>query len=129
MPCHLQEASLTQSRYLSQYVITGDKFYDQDTTLLLYKVMQAPNQGTQDTKASFSAVNTIPTLSTLTPLDSSGTYILQASIEIADGNNPDLKDKATQQLLAMKDSLRSSIDLVPGDRLALDTRVPVRRTR
>jgi mediator of RNA polymerase II transcription subunit 18, fungi type len=91
--------------------------------------MQTSNQGTQNTKLTFSSLNTIPTLSTLTPLDPSGAYILQASIEIADGNNPDLKDKATQQLLAMKDSLRSSIDLVPGDRLALDTRVPVRRVR
>jgi len=130
MPCYLQECPLlTPSRYLSQHVITGDKFYDQDTTLFLHKIMQTSNPGTQNTKATFSSVDTIPTLSTLIPLDPGGAYILQASIEIADGNSADLKDKATQQLLAMKDSLRYSVDLVPGDRLALDTRVPVRRVR
>jgi mediator of RNA polymerase II transcription subunit 18, fungi type len=130
MSSYLQESPfLTQSRYLSQYVITGDRFYDQDTTLFLHKIMQTSSQGTQNTKATFSSVNSIPTLSTLAPLDPSGAYILQASIEVADSNSADLKDKATQQLLAMKESLRSSVDLVPGDRLALDTRVPVRRVR
>ncbi|KAF7508261.1 hypothetical protein GJ744_009406 [Endocarpon pusillum] len=115
--------------YLSQYVTTGDKFYDQDTTLFLYKVMQASDQSTQNTTPTTATINTTPDISKLTPLDPSEGYVLQASIEIADGNSPDLKDKATQQLLAIKDTLRSSVDLTPGDRLALDTRVPVRRVR
>jgi mediator of RNA polymerase II transcription subunit 18, fungi type len=81
------------------------------------------------TKPTFSTLNTVPDDPNPTPLDPSGSYVLQASIEIADGNSPELKDKATQQLLAMKETLRSSISLAPGDRLALDTRVPVRRVR
>lgn len=91
--------------------------------------MQASDQSTQNTTPTTSTINTIPDISKLTPLDPSEGYVLQASIEIADGNSPDLKDKATQQLLAIKDALRSSVDLTPGDRLALDTRVPVRRVR
>lgn len=89
--------------------------------------MQVPQQGPQNSQPTLSVLNTIPDISKLTPLDPNGGYILQASIEIVDGNNPELKDKATQQLLAMKETLRSSIHLAPGDRLALDTRVPVRR--
>lgn len=91
--------------------------------------MQVPDQGTQDHKPTFSSVNTHPDISKFPPLDASGSYVLQASIEIVDGNSPDLKDKATQQLLAMKETLRPSVNLVPGDRLALDTRVPMRRPR
>lgn len=91
--------------------------------------MQPLEHGPQDQNALFSTLNTVPDTSKLTPLDTSGGYILQASLEITDGNSPDLKDKATQQILAMKETLRSSIDLVPGDRLALDTRVPRTRTR
>lgn len=115
--------------YTSQYVITGDKFYDQATTLFLHRVMQISDHASPDAGITFSTVNTIPDISKLHPLDSSGGYILQASIEIADGNSPDLKDKATQQLLALKETLRSIVHLEPGDRLALDTRVPVRRVR
>ena len=117
---------LTQFRYLSQYIITGDKFYDQDTTLFLHAVMQVSDQDTPD---AISIVDTVPDISKLVPLDPSGGYVLQASIEIADGNSPDLKDNATQQLLAMKETLRSSVRLEPGDRLALDTRVPARKAR
>lgn len=87
------------------------------------------DQGTQETTPNLSTINTVPDVSKLSPLDSSGGYVLQASIEIADGNSTDLKDKATQQLLAIKETLRSSVDLAPGDRLALDTRVPVKRVR
>ena len=87
------------------------------------------DQGTQDTTTTLSTINTIPEISKLTPLDPSCGYVLQASIEIADGNSPDLKEKAIQQLLAIKETLRFRVDLAPGDRLALDTRVPVKRVR
>jgi mediator of RNA polymerase II transcription subunit 18, fungi type len=129
-PCpEKRTAVLIHSRYLSQYVNTGDKFYDQETTLFLHRIMQLPTQEAHDIKISFPAVNSSPDISKLTPLDSSGGYILQASIEITDGNSSELKDRATQQLLAIKETLRSSVNLVPGDRLALDTRVPIRRVR
>jgi len=91
--------------------------------------LQISDQGTQEPKIVFSTVNTVPDIAKFVPVDPSGGYILQASVEIADGNNPDLKDKATQQLLAMKETLRPSVNLAPGDRLALDTRVPVKRAQ
>jgi mediator of RNA polymerase II transcription subunit 18, fungi type len=78
---------------------------------------------------TFPTINTVPDNSKLTPLDPSGGFILQASIEIADSNSTELKEKASQQILAMKETLRASVNLLPGDRLALDTRVPVRRVR
>jgi Med18 protein len=91
--------------------------------------MQVSEHQQPNTKPTFSTLNTVLDDSNLTPLDPSGSYVLQASIEIVDGNSPELKDQATQQLLAIKETLRSSISLEPGDRLALDTRVPVRRVR
>ena len=78
---------------------------------------------------TFPIIDTVPEISKLTALDTSGGFILQASIEIADNNSTELKEKASQQLHAMKETLRASVNLVPGDRLALDTRVPVRRVR
>lgn len=122
-------SKLTRSRYLSQYIIVGDRFYDKDTILSLYNVMQVPEHALDATGPNFHSINTLPDVTKLTALDPNGSFVLQASIEIADGGNPELKDKAAQQLLAMKETMRGSVILAPGDRLALDTRVPVRRVR
>lgn len=59
--------------------------------------------------------------------DISGAYILQASVEAMDGSAAELKDRASAQLLAMKETLRQAVTLSPGDRLALDTRAPAKR--
>lgn len=64
-------------------------------------------------------------ISKLTDVDKSGGYLMQASIEVIDGNNPELKERGTRQLLAHKEALKQAVDLTPGDRLALDSRVPV----
>ena len=119
-------------QYHSQYVLAGDNFYDQDTTLFLHQALAFPPQSqppaqNQNQNITFASVNTVPDVSKLTPVDPAGGYILQASIEIADAGSSELKDRATQQLLAMKEILRPSVLLDPGDRLALDTRVSVRR--
>lgn len=116
-------------RYVSQYVLKGDRFYDQDTILFVHCVFQVSDPASPDAEITFAAINTVPDISDLTPLDPSGAFILQASIEIADGNSTELKDRASQQLLAMKEILRFSVDLAPGDRLALDARIPMKRGR
>ena len=71
----------------------------------------------------------IPPISDLQVLDTRKGFVLQASIEAVDGNNPEVKEKAVQQLLAMKETLKQAVTLAPGDRLALDTRVPIRSIR
>ncbi|KAI5284824.1 Mediator of RNA polymerase II transcription subunit 18 [Ascosphaera aggregata] len=74
---------------------------------------------------------------TLVPLDSSGSYVLQASITVADGGSagnaaapaagggvadPELIKLARERLLALKDRLKLLVPLEAIDRLALDTR-------
>lgn len=62
-------------------------------------------------------------------VDLTGAYVLQASIDIVDGNSEDLKIRASEQLVSMRDTLRQAVNLGPADRLSLDMRiaVPVRR--
>lgn len=59
----------------------------------------------------------------MVPLDSSGGYILQASITVQESGNPDLMKAASQRLLGLKEHLKSAVKLEPADRLSLDTRV------
>jgi mediator of RNA polymerase II transcription subunit 18 len=117
---------LTASSYVSQYVLEGHKFYDQDMTLFVHQVLKMP----QAPDEQAIATNTpIPPISELQPLDGSKAFVLQASIEAVDGNNPEVKEKAVQQLMVMKETLKQAVTLAPGDRLALDTRVPMRNNR
>jgi Med18 protein len=112
--------------YVSQYILEGHKFYDQDTTLFVHQALKMP----QATDEQTIATNTpLPPPSDLQPLDTNKGFVLQASVEAIEGNNPEVKEKAVQQLLAMKETLKQAVTLAPGDRLALDTRVPIRNIR
>lgn len=94
--------------------------------MFLYKVLQIPQ-----VDADRAALDTkfLSSEEVFQELDGSGGYTLQASIEVVDGNNPELRDRATRQLLAMKETLKQAVTLLTGDRLALDTRMalPSRR--
>lgn len=107
--------------YVSRYMLSGSKFYDNDATLYLHKVFVLPQTSVESAMTELSFLSN---LSELRELDGSGGALLQASIDVIDGNNPELKDKATRQLLALKEGLKQAVDLTPGDRLALDTRLP-----
>ncbi|RMD39303.1 hypothetical protein DV735_g5822, partial [Chaetothyriales sp. CBS 134920] len=104
--------------YVSRHFVEGVQFYDQDTTLFLHRPSNIPRvEAEKATDLSF-----LDDSESVKLVDASGAYVLQASIEAIDGTNPELKDRATRQLLALKDTLEQAIDLKPGDRLALDTR-------
>jgi len=110
---------LMLSRYVSRYMIHGARFYDQDTTIFLHRPLQLP----QVPALEATNVSSLHPINKFQPLDGSGGWVLQASIQVADGNNPELKDRATKQLLALRETLRQAVTLTPGDRLALDTKI------
>ncbi|OCT51876.1 Mediator of RNA polymerase II transcription subunit 18 [Cladophialophora carrionii] len=107
--------------YVSRYVVVGSRFYENDTNILVHKVLRLPEV---EAGKAVSDNSFISNINELPELDRSGSYIVQASIDITDGNNPELKDRATRQLLGIKEALKQAVDLTPGDRLALDTRLP-----
>lgn len=111
-------------RYISRYLVVGDKFFDQETTLFLHQVLQTPQV---EKPPQASDLSFLSSTEDLKPLDASGGYVLQAFIDAADGNNLELKDRGTKQLLAMRETLKQAVVLTPGDRLALDTRLIVNR--
>jgi len=108
-------------RYVSRYMVVGSHFYDHETTLFVHKVLRVPQVPSEEAIRDQSFLSNIPELQ---DLDGSGGYMVQASIDVVDGNSPELKERATRQLLSIKEALKQAVDLSPGDRLALDTRVP-----
>jgi len=114
---------LTSFRYVQRYYIEGKRFYNQDTTLFLHRTRELPAaQPGQDSLA----VSELPSPDKCRLLDASGSWLLEASIDIADGKAQDLRDRASRQLMSMRETLRPSVKLEKPDRLALDTRIPVR---
>ncbi|KAL9621062.1 MAG: hypothetical protein Q9160_004447 [Pyrenula sp. 1 TL-2023] len=103
----------------SQHVQEGYKFYEQDSTLFLYRTLTVNGESAPGGDPDLSS----PLTESLSPLDPQGGFILEASTTLLDGNNHDLRTKAMQQLYALKDTFKSEVALQPADRLALDTRV------
>ncbi|CAF9920589.1 MAG: Mediator of RNA polymerase II transcription subunit 18 [Heterodermia speciosa] len=58
-----------------------------------------------------------------TPLDPSGSYVLQTALRVADGQNVERMQEGVRQLTELKETLKGVVELEMGDRLALDTRV------
>lgn len=115
---------LTTFRYVSRYFVQGYKFYDRSTTLFLHQILHLP-QVLVATEAV--DISSLPATDQLQQVDPGHQYILQASIDVVDGNHPSLKDRAAKDLIAMKQNLRQAVDLTPGDRLALDSKIPIAR--
>ena len=109
---------------MSRYVVIGDRFFDHETTLFLHKVMRVPEAEKPEKALDYAFLDTPDEME---PLDGSGGYLVQASIEAVEGNIQEVKDRATGQLLAMKETLKQAVHLTPGDRLALDTKMPTVR--
>ena len=59
----------------------------------------------------------------MAPLEKSGSYVLQAAISVQNGNNnQETMKAASQQLLGLREQLRTAVRLEQADRLSLDTR-------
>jgi mediator of RNA polymerase II transcription subunit 18, fungi type len=102
-------------------MVVGDRFFDQNISMFLHRVMRIPeaDQSAQATDHAF-----LDKLDEVSPLDGSGGYVLHVSIEAVEGNSQEVKERAASQLLVMNETLKQAVNLTPGDRLALDTRLP-----
>jgi mediator of RNA polymerase II transcription subunit 18 len=77
----------------------------------------------KSTSESIAPLKVLPPLSSFELLDGSGTYLLQAAVRVSDGSKPELMATGVKELIHIRDMLKSVVDLKPGDRLAMDTRV------
>ncbi|PGH07833.1 hypothetical protein GX51_01543 [Blastomyces parvus] len=109
--------------YVSEYVVEGHTFVLDDTVLFLHRVLTFPPSDDGGGLKTPAPTEYLPPLDKMVPLDTSGAYVLQASITVQDSGNPDLLKANSQRLLGLKEHLKSVVKLEPEDRLSLDTRV------
>ncbi|KAJ5085558.1 mediator of RNA polymerase II transcription subunit 18 [Penicillium argentinense] len=106
--------------FVTEYIVEGDMFVQNDTAIYLHRVLHYPTTGDQEIR---SPRRQLPNLDQMAPLEKTGSYVLQASITVQDSTNQDAMKTASQHLFALREQLRSAVKLEPADRLALDTRV------
>ncbi|KAL2369334.1 RNA polymerase II mediator complex subunit Srb5 [Blastomyces gilchristii SLH14081] len=111
--------------YVSEYVVEGHTFVLDDTVLFLHRVLTFPPSadGVGGGPKTLTPTEYLPPLDKMVLLDTSGAYVLQASITVQDSGNPDMLKANSQRLLGLKEHLKSVVKLEPEDRLSLDTRV------
>lgn len=104
---------------MTEYVVEGDIFIYNDIVIFLHRVLHYPAAGDQEFR---EPRRELPRFRQLTPLEKSGSYVLQASIVVQDGGHQETMTMASQHLLRLRELLKGRVQLDMVDRLALDTR-------
>ncbi|KAF2809570.1 uncharacterized protein BDZ99DRAFT_388906 [Mytilinidion resinicola] len=107
------------NNFVSEHYMDGHRYVHKNILILLHQVLTEPGPRS----AEQSPKPSLPTFDSLTPLDPSGTYILQASIRVVDNGSPALIDLGVEELKAFKNLMKGCVELDAPDRLVLDTRV------
>lgn len=104
-------------KFVSQYYLQGHQFVQGNVVVMVNRVY--PAEASSGDPIDVDARTTV----SLPPLDTSGSYVIEACVRLEDGSTTTLRDQATKELLAFADSLKGAIDLRVPDRLALDPRI------
>ncbi|KAB8070238.1 mediator of RNA polymerase II transcription subunit 18 [Aspergillus leporis] len=104
--------------YVTEYVVEGDVFILNDIVIFLHRVLHYPIEKPE----SHGPRRQLPLFQQMTPLEKTGSYVLQASITVQDGGNQEMMKTASQHLFGLREQLKSAVRLEQADRLSLDTR-------
>lgn len=108
------------SSFVTEYVVEGDVFIHNDVTIFLHRVLHYPVA--EHEHESGVPRQKLPVFSEMAPLEKTGSYVLQASINVQDGSNQETMKMASQHLFGLREQLKSAVKLEQADRLSLDTR-------
>jgi mediator of RNA polymerase II transcription subunit 18 len=84
----------------------------------MFRLLRAPNDMPQS-----APLDTLPTLESFNPLDTSGAFLLEACVRIEDRTKPNLVSAASDELNKFRDLMKGSVEMKMPERLSLDTRV------
>ncbi|KAE8144902.1 mediator of RNA polymerase II transcription subunit 18 [Aspergillus avenaceus] len=103
--------------YVTEYAVEGDAFILNDIVIFLHRVLHYPTE-----QESHAPRRQLPPFQQMSPLERTGSYVLQASITVQDGGNQEMMRTASQHLFGLREQLKSAVRLEQADRLSLDTR-------
>jgi len=104
-------------RFVNEFFIEGHRFVHKNMVLTFFRLLRAGDTPQQ------TPLTTLPPLDSLSPLDISGAFVLEACVRIDDRTKPNLVSTASEELSAFRDLMKGSVDMKVPERLSLDTRV------
>ncbi|KAI9766289.1 MAG: Mediator of RNA polymerase II transcription subunit 18 [Candelina submexicana] len=105
--------------YISEYILEGHRVTYHNVMLLLHRILRCPSDPERPSRPH----DRLYGLQDYIPIDLSGAFVLQASVRLQDGNKPESISLGLNELKSIKEMVKGVVELEPGDRLALDTRV------
>jgi len=101
----------------TSHLLIGHRYTHNSTSILLYRPFLPPPSSSPYNGADAIAIPKCRLL------DTTGGYIVQAMVRVEEGSNVETMTQGTDELIALKETLKGAIELEIGDRLALDTRM------
>lgn len=114
--------------YSGDFVRESYYAYRDNVIFCLYRDLQR-QEAVESSQHSSAGVmpHVLPEFSSLRPFDGEHKWMLMASVEVSDGNQPILMQKGLDQLNQVKQDLGGICDFVISPRQQLDTRVQLSR--
>lgn len=103
--------------YKSQYATLGHRFVYGNIIIRITRLFSPQTPSDDALQAPLRSTEG------LALVDPSGSFMVEATIRVADPSNSKIADQAKQELLAFQTYMDGVLDLYAPDRLALDTRV------
>ncbi|KAI9723473.1 MAG: Mediator of RNA polymerase II transcription subunit 18 [Chrysothrix sp. TS-e1954] len=110
-------------RYKCQYMLHGHRFVYNNLLLFLHRILLPPDAANSNEGQLGFREPPLPRIEDFMALDASGAHILLSSCYVADGNKPELIARGVKEQMAFKELMKGIVDMLPVERLALDTRV------
>jgi mediator of RNA polymerase II transcription subunit 18 len=105
-------------RQIAQFIVEGDHFVQDNVVVRIMRAYAMKQTSAEDPLSLLPTPN-----ANIQALDTSGAYVVEASIRATDESSSELREKAKKELLGFSKSLEGAIDFYAPDRLVLDTRV------
>ena len=120
-----ERVRLMRDRYTSHYVVSGSQFIHNNVILLLHRILIPPETASKPTASTHAFEKEL--MDSVKPLDTSGAYVVEARLEIADppGDPPgnELVTRGLREMQRLKESMQGVVEFRSVDRMSLGTRV------
>lgn len=123
-----RELTWAEGRFQTQYLLEGHRFTHQNTLITVYRVLLPSSSSAASREPRISIAGPGSTAEALesgklVPLDRSGAHMVEAKVEVTDPTKVELVQRGSKELAAIRETLRSIVEVRPVERSAFDTRV------
>jgi hypothetical protein len=116
--------SIDRCRFNNEFIEEGYRFIHGNVVISLTRYLTIPAEAQEMGQDGRPLPNkNLPPYESLNLLDGDNTWVMVAKMDISNGNDPELMQRGTAELLAIQAELEGLFHLQPRDRLIFETRI------